>query len=56
MAHKYEEMVVVRVPKGTREELHRIAKRRYVGLSTVARAAIMKEIAEERRREARPGA
>jgi hypothetical protein len=51
MAQKYEETVIVRVPKGTREELSRIAERRYVAISSVARQAIMKEIAEERRKE-----
>jgi hypothetical protein len=56
VSNKYEEIVVVRVPRGTSEELRRIAERRYVGLSTVARAAIMREIAEERRREAKPAA
>jgi hypothetical protein len=51
MAHRYQEIITVKVPKGTREELHLIAERRYVNLSSVARAAIMKEIAEERRKE-----
>jgi predicted transcriptional regulator len=50
MTQKYEEIVVVRVPKGTREALHRIAEKRYLALSTVARTAIMKEIEEERRK------
>ena len=56
MANRYEEIVVVRVPKGTREALHKIADRRYIALRSVARAAIMKEIDEERRKETKAAA
>jgi hypothetical protein len=50
MAHKHEEMVVVRVPKGNREALHKITDSRYTALSSVARVAIMKEIDLDRRK------
>jgi predicted transcriptional regulator len=55
MAVKFEEVISVKVPKGTREELTKLAQKRYLTACTIARTAIMAEI-EKARREEKPAA
>ena len=56
MSRKFEEVITIKVPKGTREELHRLAEKRYLTLGSVVRIAIMREIEEERRKEVKSAA
>jgi predicted transcriptional regulator len=55
MAAKFEEVLPVRLPKGARQELMKIADRRYQSACAIARQAIMAEI-EKARQEMKPAA
>ncbi len=48
---KYEEQLLLKLPKGTRAALDEIASRRYMAASTIVRAVVMDWIESERRKE-----
>jgi hypothetical protein len=51
--HKFEEVITVKVPKGTRAALQRLAEKRYLTVGSVVRIAIMREIEQEQHGEER---
>jgi predicted transcriptional regulator len=53
MSHRFEEVLTVKVPKGTREALQRLAEKRYLTIGSVIRVAIMRELEEAGREEER---
>ena len=56
MSRKFEEVITVKMPQGTREELHKLAEKRYLTIGSVVRVAIMREIEEERRKTVKSAA
>ena len=53
MSLKFEEVITVKVPKGTRAALHALAERRYLTIGSVVRIAIMREIEQAQMEEGR---
>jgi predicted transcriptional regulator len=51
--HKFEEVITVKVPKGARAALQRLAEKRYLTVGSVVRIAIMREIEQEQHGEER---
>jgi hypothetical protein len=49
-ASKYEEVVTIKAPKGTRAALQELADRKYIASGTLARQMLMKAIEDEQRK------
>ena len=47
---KYEEVVTIKAPKGTRALLQELADRKYIASGTLARQMLMRAIEEEQRK------
>jgi lactam utilization protein B len=48
---KYEEVVTIKAPRGTRAALQELADRKYIASGTLARQMLMKAIEDERHRQ-----
>ena len=48
---KYEEVVTIKAPKGTRAMLQELADRKYIASGTLARQMLMRAIEEELRKK-----
>ena len=56
MSSKFEEVVTIKAPRGTRAALQELADRKYIAPGTLARQMLMKEIEDERRKETKAAA
>ena len=50
MSSKFEEVITIKAPRGTRAALQELADRKYIAPGTLARQMLMKAIEDERRK------
>jgi hypothetical protein len=56
MSSKFEEVITIKAPRGTRAALQELADRKYIAPGTLARQMLMKAIEDERRKETKAAA
>jgi len=55
-ASKYEEVITIKAPKGTRAVLQELADRKYIASGTLARQMLMRAIEEEQKKQTKVAA
>ena len=56
MSSKFEEVVTIKAPRGTRAALRELADRKYIASGTLARQMLMEAIEAERRKQTKVAA
>jgi predicted transcriptional regulator len=56
MSSKFEEVVTIKAPRGTRAALQELADRKYIASGTLARQMLMEAIEAERRKQTKVAA
>jgi lactam utilization protein B len=56
MSSKFEEVITIKAPRGTRAALQELADRKYIASGTLARQMLMKAIEDEQRKETKAAA
>jgi hypothetical protein len=51
MSSRFEEVVTIKAPRGTRAMLQELAEQKYIASGTLARQMLMKAIEDERRKK-----